>query len=53
MIVGNKEVETGSITLRRYCVKEQLTLTKEDFLARLRRLRADRLMDNFPETVLS
>jgi threonyl-tRNA synthetase len=53
VIVGNKEVETGSITLRRYCVKEQLTLTKEDFLARLRRLRADRLMDNFPETVLS
>lgn len=53
VIVGNKEVETGSITLRRYCVKEQLTLTKEDFLARLRRLRADRLMDNFSETVLS
>jgi threonyl-tRNA synthetase len=52
VIIGNKEVEEGTITLRRYCVKEQLTISKEQFIDRLGRITAMRLMDNFPETVI-
>jgi threonyl-tRNA synthetase len=52
VIIGNKEVEEGTITLRRYCVKEQLTISKEQFIDRLGRITAKRLMDNFPETVV-
>lgn len=48
LIVGNKEVETNSVTLRRYCVKEQLTLSVDDFKQRLEKLVAQRLMDNDP-----
>ena len=51
-IIGNKEVEQGTITLRRYCVKEQVTISKEQFTDRLARITAKRLMDNFPETVV-
>lgn len=49
LIVGNKEAETGSVTLRRYCVKEQVTLTKEQFLDRLACLTKGRIMDNFAD----
>jgi threonyl-tRNA synthetase len=48
LIVGNKEVETNSVTLRRYCVKEQVTLPVEAFQERLRKLVDTRLMDNDP-----
>jgi threonyl-tRNA synthetase len=48
LIVGNKEVETRSVTLRRYCVKEQVTLTVDAFQERLRKLVDTRLMDNDP-----
>ena len=48
LIVGNKEVETNSVTLRRYCVKEQVTLSVPEFKARLNKLRDDRVMDNDP-----
>jgi threonyl-tRNA synthetase len=48
LIVGNKEVETNSVTLRRYCVKEQITISVDDFKERLNKLVAGRLMDNDP-----
>ncbi len=48
-IIGNKEVEDGTITLRRYAVKEQQTLSKSDFIARLEKLVQDKTMDNFSE----
>ena len=48
LIVGNKEVESNSVTLRRYCVKEQVTLSVDDFKARLVKLRDNRTMDNDP-----
>lgn len=46
-IVGNKEVEENSLTLRRYAVKEQQTMTKADFEARLAELVTTKVMDNF------
>jgi threonyl-tRNA synthetase len=51
LIVGNKEVETNSVTLRRYCVKEQVTLSVGELRERLAKLRDGRIMDNDP-TVL-
>jgi threonyl-tRNA synthetase len=38
LIVGNNEVENGSVTLRRYAVKEQLTLSKEALIEMLKDL---------------
>ena len=49
VIVGNNEVTQGTITLRRYCVKEQLTISKEAFIARLEGLIKERIMDNFAD----
>ena len=49
VIVGNKEAESDSITLRRYCVKEQITLPREQFIERLGYLCSQRVMDNSPE----
>ena len=49
VIIGGKEVENRSITLRRYCVKEQIPLSFDSFVERLNRLRAERTMDNFPD----
>jgi len=48
LIVGNKEVETNSVTLRRYCVKDQIALSVEELRDRLVRLRDGRVMDNDP-----
>jgi threonyl-tRNA synthetase len=48
LIVGNKEVETNSVTLRRYCVKDQIALSVEALRDRLVRLRDGRVMDNDP-----
>lgn len=49
VIIGNKEVEERTITLRRYCVKEQVTVPQETFVTRLNHLREHRVMDNFPD----
>ena len=49
VIVGNNEVAHSTITLRRYCVKEQLTISKDAFIARLERLIEKRTMDNFAD----
>jgi threonyl-tRNA synthetase len=53
VIVGNNEVAQETITLRRYCVKEQLTIPKDAFVARLERLTRERLMDNFPDVEIA
>jgi threonyl-tRNA synthetase len=52
VILGGKEVEGGTITLRRYCVQEQVSMTREKFVERMGRLVRERTMDNFPETVI-
>ena len=48
-IVGGKEAEGNLVTLRRYCVKEQLSLSKDAFIERIKLLIKDRIMDNFPD----
>lgn len=53
LIIGAQELEANSVTLRRYCVEEQLTLTKDDFLARMDNLVSNRLMDNFPDAEIA
>jgi threonyl-tRNA synthetase len=50
IIVGDKEAAEGTVTLRRYCTKEQVTLSKEAFMQRLERIMKGRLMDNFADT---
>jgi len=50
LIVGNNEAEANTVTLRRYCVKEQQNMSLDSFVARLELLRKDRIMDNFAET---
>ena len=52
VIIGGNEVEEGTVTLRRYCIKEQITLPKDDFIKRMELLRSEKLMDNFPDTVI-
>lgn len=49
LIIGGNEVEAGTVTLRRYCVKEQLQLSKEDFAKRMQHLISARVMDNFAD----
>jgi threonyl-tRNA synthetase len=52
LIVGNKEVETNSVTLRRYCVKDQSTLSIVELQRRFVELRDRRIMDNDPSASL-
>ena len=52
VIIGGREVETEGVTLRRYCVEKQESLTKADFIDRLERLRKERIMDNDPAVVV-
>ncbi len=49
VIIGSKEAEAGQVTLRRYCTKEQITISKEQFVERMIRLEKERLMDNFED----
>lgn len=49
VIIGGKEAEARNVTLRRYCVKEQLTMPLDTFIDRMKRLVAERIMDNFPD----
>ena len=49
LIVGADEQENGTVTLRRYCVKEQITLSLDDLEKRFQLLINDRIMDNFPD----
>ena len=48
-IVGGKEAEQKTVTLRRYCVDKQVTMTRDEFIARVHRLITERIMDNFPD----
>ena len=49
LIIGAKEEESKTVTLRRYAVTEQITLSLEHFVERLIRLRSERIMDNFAD----
>jgi threonyl-tRNA synthetase len=49
VIIGEREAEQGAITLRRYCVKEQVTLARDAFVDRMNRLVRERIMDNFAD----
>ena len=49
VIIGNKEAEEGTVTLRRYCTKEQVTMPLESFIDRMKRALAQRSMDNFAD----
>lgn len=49
IIIGGREAETGTVTLRRFCVQEQLSLPLESLISRLQKLTRERLMDNFPD----
>ncbi len=53
VILGEKEEAAGTVTLRRYCVTEQLSLSREVFVDRMKRLVKERLMDNFADVVIS
>lgn len=48
-IVGGKEAEQRTITLRRYCIDKQVTMSCDQFIDRLKSLVAARTMDNFPD----
>lgn len=52
VIIGGKEAESGSITLRRYCTKEQLTMSRDAFIERMKCALAHRSMDNFPDVAV-
>lgn len=52
VIIGNKEAEDKTITLRRYCVKEQVTMSLDTFVDRMKRVTRDRVMDNFPDVAV-
>jgi len=49
LIIGEKEMQERSITWRRYCKKEQVSMAFDDFLKLLVRMRDDRFMDNFED----
>jgi threonyl-tRNA synthetase len=48
-IVGEKEQQSASVTWRRYCVKDQLSMPFQQALATLQLMRSRRLMDNFSD----
>lgn len=52
VIIGAKEAEKGEITLRRYCVKDQITMSLDAFVDRMRLLERQRIMDNFADIVI-
>lgn len=49
IVIGNKEVESGSVTWRRYCVQEQKTVSVSEFKEKLAELVKKRVMDNFAD----
>lgn len=52
LIVGADEQEAESVTLRRYCVQEQVTMPLAEFGSRIDKLRCERIMDNFPDVTV-
>jgi threonyl-tRNA synthetase len=51
-ILGDKEQENRNITWRRYCVKQQSTVSLDSAFGALESMRAERLMDNFEDVGL-
>ena len=49
LILGEKEQQSRSITWRRYCKKEQISLGLDDYIGLLKRMRDQRFMDNFED----
>ena len=49
LILGEKEQQSRSITWRRYCKKEQISLGLDDYISLLKRMRDQRFMDNFED----
>lgn len=52
LVIGGREAETGAVTLRRFCVQEQLTMPLEQFVARTKSLVSERIMDNFADVII-
>lgn len=52
LIIGEKEMQERTITWRRYCKKEQVSMAFDDFLKLLVKMRDDRFMDNFEDLEL-
>ncbi len=52
LIVGKKEAAENKITWRRYAVKEQQTMSFDDFHRILQTMRNQRIMDNFADVTL-
>lgn len=51
-VIGNREKSDGSVTWRRYCTKEQVTVDAARAHEMLRTMRTQRLMDNFSDVTL-
>ena len=51
-ILGGKEMESRNITWRRYAVKQQQKVALDDAIAALKKLRDERIMDNFEDVEL-
>lgn len=52
LVVGKKEQDEGTVTWRRYAVKEQRTLKFAEFLATLSTMLRERTMDNFADEAI-
>ena len=53
VIVGNKEMEAGGVTLRRYCTEKQTAMSKDAFISYMNNLLKERVMDNFEDEKVS
>lgn len=53
IIIGANEQEQQSITLRRYCTKQQITIPRAQFVQRMRLCVSNRIMDNFEDVEIS
>ena len=49
LVVGGKEEEQEAVTWRRYCVKDQRSMKFAEYRALLKRMVAERTMDNFAD----
>lgn len=49
VVVGEREAAEGTVTLRRYCVAEQLTIQRAAYVERMKRCIRERCMDNFAD----
>lgn len=49
IILGGKEVEQNTVTLRRYCTQAQVSMSRDAFIERMKHLIQDRIMDNFAD----